>query len=554
MRANLSQREPQWLEHWENIDLYRKQRAARAGKEPFTLHDGPPYANGDIHIGHAVNKILKDIIIKSRNMAGFDAPYIPGWDCHGLPIELMVEKKVGKVGGKISAKEFRAACRAFAEKQIDGQRRDFKRMGIFGAWEQPYLTMDYQVEADILRALGRIYERGHVTRGFKPVHWCADCGSALAEAEVEYEQRTSPAIDVRFPVVDTTDALQRMGVQAELQRVSVVIWTTTPWTLPANQAVTLHPELEYVLVDVGEGEGLVLADALYQDALRRYGLEQASVLAHFQGSALEGLQLQHPFYERQVPVVLGDFVTTDSGTGAVHTAPGHGLDDYNVGQQYGLPTENPVGGDGRFLPDTPLFAGLPVLKANDEVVKVLGERGMLLHNEAYEHSYPHCWRHKTPIIFRATPQWFISMDKEGLRDQALNAIAGVEFTPSWGRGRIDGMVRSRPDWCISRQRYWGVPIAFFVDKRTGEPHPETPRLIEAVAQRIEQGGLDAWDDLEPRELLGGEAEQYEKVTDILDVWFDSGTTHATVLEHREGHGVPASLYLEGSDQDRTSVV
>lgn len=550
MRANLAKREPEWLAHWEKLDIYRKQRQARAGRKRFTLHDGPPYANGDIHIGHAVNKILKDIIVKSRNMAGYDALYIPGWDCHGLPIELMVEKQVGKVGDKVTAKEFRAACRAFAEKQIEGQRRDFIRMGVFGDWERPYLTMDPKIEAGILRALGRIYERGHVTRGFKPVHWCIDCGSALAEAEVEYEQRTSPAIDVRFPVTDVAEALRRMNAAAELQRISVVIWTTTPWTLPANQAVALHPELEYVLVAAGDGEGLVLAEALREEALSRYGLAQAPVLARFSGSALEHLKLQHPFYERQVPVVLGEHVTTDSGTGAVHTAPGHGLEDYIVGQRYGLLTENPVGGDGRFLPDTPLFAGMPVFKANDEIIRVLRERGMLLHNEDYQHSYPNCWRHKTPIIFRATPQWFISMDKEGLREQALSAIERVRFTPSWGRARIDGMVRNRPDWCISRQRYWGVPIAFFVDKKTGEPHPETPRLIEEVAQRIERDGLDAWDDLDPRELLGDEADRYEKVTDILDVWFDSGTTHATVLEHREGHSVPADLYLEGSDQHR----
>lgn len=552
MRANLSQREPEWLAHWENIDLYGKLRRQRAGKPTFILHDGPPYANGEIHIGHAVNKVLKDIIVKSRSMAGFDAPYIPGWDCHGLPIELMVEKKVGKVGAKIDAKAFRAACRAFAEKQIDGQRRDFKRLGIFGAWEQPYLTMDYQVEADTLRALGRIYERGHITRGFKPVHWCADCRSALAEAEVEYEQRISPAIDVRFPAVDMVDLLRRInnGVTDSLERVSVVIWTTTPWTLPANQAVALHPDLEYVLVSLPDGEALVLAEALYEDALQRYGINDAKVLAHFSGSALQGALLQHPFYDRQVPIVLADYVTIDSGTGAVHTAPGHGLEDYEVGQRYGLPTENPVGGDGRFLPDTALFADLPVFQANEAVLDVLREQGMLLHHDEYAHSYPHCWRHKTPIIFRATPQWFISLDVNGLREQALEAISQTEFTPAWGRARIDGMVRNRPDWCISRQRVWGVPIAFFINKKTGEPHPETPRLLEEVALRIEQDGIDAWSELDPVELLGPDAEYYEKTTDILDVWFDSGTTHATVLEHRESHAVPADLYLEGSDQHR----
>ena len=551
MKANLAQREPQWLEHWEKIDVYGKLRAARAGRETFILHDGPPYANGDIHIGHAVNKILKDIIVKSRNLAGLDAPYIPGWDCHGLPIELMVEKKVGKAGGKVSAKEFRAACREFAAKQVDGQRRDFKRMGIFGAWDEPYLTMDFKTEANILRALGRIYEKGHVTRGFKPVHWCADCGSALAEAEVEYEQRTSPAIDVRFVAVDTDELLRRMEAPAAaVDQVSIPIWTTTPWTLPANQAVALSAELEYVLVSIaGTGEALVLADELYQQALQRYDIEQHDVLGRVPGKFLEGVELRHPFLDRQVPVVLGEHVTTESGTGAVHTAPGHGLEDYVVGQRYGLPTENPVGGNGCFLPDTPLFAGQHVFKANDEVVRVLEERGMLLKHEKYQHSYPHCWRHKTPIIFRATPQWFISLEKEGLREQALAAIQQVKFTPSWGQARIDGMVRNRPDWCISRQRLWGVPIAFFVDKKTGEPHPETLRLVEEVAKRIEEGGVEAWDEITP-EQLGVDAERYEKVSDILDVWFDSGSTHAAVLEHRERHRVPADLYLEGSDQHR----
>ncbi len=548
MRANLSQREPQWLERWQALDIYGKLRAARAGRERFILHDGPPYANGDIHIGHAVNKILKDIIVKSRSMEGFDAPYIPGWDCHGLPIELMVEKKVGKAGVKVSPKEFRAACRAFAAEQVDGQRRDFKRLGIFGAWDKPYLTMDPKVEADTLRALGRIIARGHVTRGFKPVHWCVDCGSALAEAEVEYEQRTSPAIDVRFAAVDAADAFSRFGASGT-GPVAVVIWTTTPWTLPANQAVALHPELEYVLVRV-DGEHLVLAEALYEAALQRYGIESFEVVARAAGAKLEGLQLSHPFYDRQVPVILGEHVTTESGTGAVHTAPGHGVEDYQVGLRYNLTVDNPVGSDGRFLPGTELFEGQPVFKANDEIVRVLAERGALLKHEKYQHSYPHCWRHKTPIIFRATPQWFINLDQAGLREQALDAIKRVSWHPSWGEARIEGMVRNRPDWCISRQRLWGVPIALFVDKRTGEPHPRTLELIEQVALRMEEQGIDAWSELDPKELLGDEADKYEKVTDILDVWFDSGVTHATVLEHREGHRVPADLYLEGSDQHR----
>ncbi|RFA30353.1 isoleucine--tRNA ligase [Alkalilimnicola ehrlichii] len=552
MRGNLSNREPEWLAHWESMDLYGKLRQARAGQPKFILHDGPPYANGDIHIGHAVNKILKDIIIKARSMEGFDAPYVPGWDCHGLPIELKVEQKIGKAGHKVSVKAFRDACRAFASKQVDGQRADFKRLGIFGAWEQPYLTMDYKVEANILRSLGRIFERGHIARGFKPVHWCADCGSALAEAEVEYEQKVSPAIDVRFQAMDSNEALQRMEAAGSgLKSVSVPIWTTTPWTLPANQAVALHPELDYVLVQpAGTDEGLVLAAELAETACARYGFEGYREVARFPGRVLAKLPLQHPFYGRTVPVILGEHVTTEAGTGAVHTAPGHGLDDYLVGLEYGLEVDNPVGGDGRFLPGTELFEGLPIAKANDEVLRVLKERGALLHHEKYEHSYPHCWRHKTPIIFRATPQWFINLEQAGLREQALAAIKQVGWHPAWGEARIEGMVRNRPDWCISRQRNWGVPIALFVDKRSGEPHPRTPELIEQVAQRVEQGGVDAWDELEPSELLGAEAEQYEKVTDILDVWFDSGVTHATVLEDREALQVPANLYLEGSDQHR----
>ena len=556
MRGNLANREPEMLKRWEQADIYGRLRKARAGLPKFVLHDGPPYANGDIHIGHSVNKILKDIIVKSRSMAGFDAPYVPGWDCHGLPIELMVEKKVGKAGDKVSPKAFRDACRAFAAKQVDGQRADFQRLGVFGDWARPYLTMNFATEANILRALGRILDKGHVTRGFKPVHWCADCGSALAEAEVEYEDRQSPAIDVRFPVVDGADLARRLGLAGDKvdSRAAVVIWTTTPWTLPANQAVAVHPELDYVLIGFTGDHGneqILLAEALYEDALKRYGVDEFTVVASGPGSALEGLRLHHPFYEREVPVILGEHVTTETGTGAVHTAPGHGLEDYLVGQHYDLPVLNPVGPDGCFLPDTELFAGQFVFKANAEVIKVLEERGMLLRHQPYHHSYPHCWRHKTPIIFRATPQWFINLEKEGLRGQALKAIAGVTWTPSWGEARIDAMVRNRPDWCISRQRNWGVPIALFVDKKTGEPHPDSQRLIEEVAKRMEGEGIDAWFDLAPEELLGSEADRYEKVTDILDVWFDSGVTHATVLEPSEElGGVPADLYLEGSDQHR----
>ena len=548
MRGNLAKREPEMLARWEQENLYAGLRKHASGRPKFVLHDGPPYANGDIHIGHAVNKVLKDIIVKSKTLSGFDAPYVPGWDCHGLPIELQVEKKVGKPGDKVSADEFRARCREYAQQQVDGQRADFKRLGVMGDWDNPYLTMDFAFEANIVRALGRIIENGHLHKGEKPVHWCVDCGSALAEAEVEYEDKTSHAIDVQFRAVDD-DAFAERCEASGSGPVAVVIWTTTPWTLPANQAVALHPDLDYVLVQAGD-ERLLLAEALYQDALQRYGIEQAEVVGRCKGAALEGLRLQHPFYDRQVPVILGEHVTTEAGTGAVHTAPGHGQDDFVVGQRYNLPVDNPVGGNGCFLPDTELFAGEFVFKANDHVIEVLRERGALLADEKLRHSYPHCWRHKTPIIFRATPQWFISMDQNGLREKALEAIRGVQWMPDWGEARIQGMVENRPDWCISRQRTWGSPIPLFVHKQTGELHPETPQLIEAVAKKIEQKGIDAWFDLEPAELLGEAAADYDKITDTLDVWFDSGVTHYCVLQQREQLTFPADLYLEGSDQHR----
>jgi isoleucyl-tRNA synthetase len=556
MRGNLASREPERLRQWQENDLYARMREARRGADQFILHDGPPYANGEIHIGHAVNKVLKDIIIKSKVLSGFDAPYVPGWDCHGLPIELNVEKKKGKAGVKIPVAEFRKACRAYANTQVDKQREDFKRLGIIGDWDRPYLTMDYRFEADILRALGKIIGNGHLQRGFKPVHWCTDCGSALAEAEVEYEDKTSPAIDVRFPVVDEAAWLDRCEIGAGGPgegRISVVIWTTTPWTLPANRAVSLHPDLDYALVqcDLGNGpERLLIAEAMREGVMERYGAEDHRVVARCTGSALEGQMLQHPFYDRQVPVIVGDHVTTEAGTGAVHTAPGHGQEDYVVGSRYNLPVDNPVGPDGKFIEDTELFAGEHVFNANGHVLEVLQERGALVHAEKLRHSYPHCWRHKTPIIFRATAQWFINMDQAGLRKQALDEIKKVRWMPDWGQARIEGMVESRPDWCISRQRNWGVPIALFVDKDSQEPHPDSRRLIEEVAKRVEREGLHAWFDLDPAELLGEEADRYVKVTDTLDVWFDSGVTHHCVLESRDELRFPADLYLEGSDQHR----
>ncbi|MDE2024710.1 MAG: isoleucine--tRNA ligase [Gammaproteobacteria bacterium] len=555
MKANLPQREPELLKHWVQQDVYGLLREARQGRPRFVLQDGPPYANGNIHIGHAVNKILKDIVVKSHSLDGFDAPYIPGWDCHGLPIEQQVEKKLGRVGQKVDAKAFRAACRAYALEQVDSQRADFKRLGVLGDWEHPYLTMASAYEGRQLRALAEVIRRGHLYKGLKPVHWCLDCASALAEAEVEYEDKTSPAIDVRFPVAEPADLQKRLALADSRRPSAVAIWTTTPWTLPANQAVALHPDFEYALVECDAGLGrerLLLARELVPTVMQRLGVAQWQTVATVRGKQLEGLKLRHPFYDRIVPVVLGEHVTLDAGTGAVHTAPGHGHEDFALGQQYGLKVDNPVDNRGVFVAGTGLFAGEHVFKANEHIARVLAERGMLLHHETIRHSYPHCWRHKTPVIFRATPQWFVGMDSAGLRTQALAAIKQVQWTPGWGEQRIEGMVANRPDWCISRQRTWGVPIALFVHKHTAELHPRTRELLEQVARRVEQAGIDAWFELDAKELLGKDAEHYEKVPDILDVWFDSGVVHYCVGEPRLDLGAdrPADLYLEGSDQHR----
>jgi len=556
MKADLAKREPDVLRDWRELNLYPRQRTEFAGRPKFVLHDGPPYANGAIHIGHAVNKVIKDMIVKSKTLGGFDAPYVPGWDCHGLPIEQVVEKKLGKVGVKVDARQFRTACRNFAKEQVASQSVDFQRLGILGDWEHPYLTMDFRTEADIVRSLARIIANGHLYRGSKPVYWCIDCGSALAEAEVEYEDRDSPAIDVRFPVANPEALLTRLHHVAGHQGqgpLSVVIWTTTPWTLPANRAVALNPGLEYLMVQVDTDRGqerLLVAEALLQASLARWQVEKYLVLANGLGSDLEGLALRHPFYDREVPVILGDHVTTEAGTGAVHTAPAHGQEDYVVGSRYGLTVDNPVGPDGKFLPDTPLFGGLHVFAANERVTDTLKAHGMLLRMARITHSYPHCWRHKTPVIYRATPQWFIGMEHGGLRARALEEIKKLRFTPDWGEARLQGMVDNRPDWCVSRQRYWGVPITLFTHHKTGELHPRTQELMEQIAQRIEQGGIDAWFELDPAELLGAEVADYAKSSDTLDVWFDSGTTHLSVLDRRPELHFPADLYLEGSDQHR----
>jgi isoleucyl-tRNA synthetase len=549
MKADLARREPEFLKRWEEGRIYSKIRERARGRKKFVLLDGPPYANGAIHLGHAINKVLKDIVVKSRSLDGFDAPYVPGWDCHGLPIEHQIEKVRGKEIKKLEPRAFRQACREYAMEQVNLQREDFKRLGVLGEWDRPYLTLAPQYEAEQLRALAQILRNGHIYKGLKPVHWCLDCRSALAEAEVEYENKKSPAIDVKFAFQDSAELVRRFGASGADKPASVVIWTTTPWTLPANQAVALGRDIRYVLIDTG-AELLVLAEELSAAVLARAGIADSQRLGEARGEQLEGLRLHHPFYDRTVPVILGDHVTLDAGTGAVHTAPGHGQDDYIVGQKYKLPIDNPIGSDGRFVTDTPLFEGERVFDANQHVIDVLAERGRLLKHETLQHSYPHCWRHKTPVIFRATAQWFIGMDQGGLRQSALREIGKVQWMPSWGESRIGNMIADRPDWCISRQRVWGVPIALFTHRATGQPHARSAELLDQVADLVEKDGIDAWEVLDPVQLLGAEAPDYEKVTDIMDVWFDSGVGHHCVGRIHPEITAPADLYLEGSDQHR----
>jgi isoleucyl-tRNA synthetase len=542
MKANLANREGSFLKDWQDKDIHLQIRQKFKGKPLFVLHDGPPYANGDIHIGHAVNKVLKDVIVKSKTLSGFDAPYVPGWDCHGLPIEHMVEKKKGKVGHKISADEFRASCRDYADKQIEKQKVDFKRLGIFGDWDNPYLTKNFKYEADIVRALGKIVKNGHLTKGFKPVHWCTECSSALAEAEVEYKDKGSDTVDVAFNVVGDFFGHEKST--------ALIIWTTTPWTLPANEAVSLHPDLDYALVDVGESL-YILSEDLLKSSLERYEIKNFKKLSKtYKGSELEGIMLQHPFYDKQVPVILGEHVTTETGTGAVHTAPAHGQDDYEVGLQYKLPVECPVDGRGVFIDSTEGVAGEFIFKANATIIGLLESHGTLVKHEPITHSYPHCWRHKTPVIFRATPQWFVSMTQKNLRDKVNDEILNVKWIPNWGQKRIELMVGNRPDWCISRQRYWGSPITLFINKNTGELHPDTEKLFEIIAKKIELDGIEAWFKLKVEDVLGSEAIDYEKTTDTLDVWFDSGVSHYAVLKASSYLTDVADMYLEGSDQHR----
>ena len=557
MKAGLPQREPETLQRWDSIGLYQKLRQIGEGRPTFILHDGPPYANGEIHIGHALNKILKDIIVRSKTLSGYDAPYVPGWDCHGLPIEHKVETTHGK---NLPADKVRELCRTYAAEQIELQKADFIRLGVLGDWDNPYKTMNFANEAGEIRALAEMVQGGFVFKGLKPVNWCFDCGSALAEAEVEYKDKQSDAIDVAFPVEDADKLAAAFGLASLPKPAAIVIWTTTPWTIPANQALNVHPEFEYALVDTG-ARLLVLATELVESCLARYGLE-GQVIATAKGEALEHIRFRHPFYERFSPVYLAEYVELGAGTGVVHSAPAYGEDDFRSCKNYGMSNDeilSPVQSNGVYVADLPFFGGQFIWKANPAIVAKLEEVGALLKHEAIKHSYMHCWRHKTPLIYRATAQWFVGMDKQPnqggtLRERALAAIEQTQFTPAWGQARLHSMIAGRPDWCISRQRNWGVPIPFFLHKATGELHPRTVELMEEVAKRVEQQGIEAWFKLEPAELLGDEAGDYEKILDTLDVWFDSGTTHWHVLRgsHPQGHasGPRADLYLEGSDQHR----
>ncbi len=551
MRAELAKREPIMLKQWYEHNLYGMIRSAKKGKKVFILHDGPPYANGKIHIGHAVNKILKDIIIKSKGMDGFDSPYIPGWDCHGLPIELKVEDLYGKPGENLSAAEFRQKCREYAAEQVTGQKKDFIRLGVIGDWSNPYLTMDFKTEANIIRAFGKVISKGHLLQGVKPVHWCTDCGSALAEAEVEYYEKSSPSIDVAFTAVDAAAVATKFGVRELNDSISLVIWTTTPWTLPANRAISLHPDFDYKLLQA-DNQHLILVEELVESVMKRANINEWKVLSSCKGADLELLRFHHPFMNFDVPVILGKHVMLDIGTGALHTAGGHGPDDFVISKTYELEISNPVGPNGRYLSGThPMLDAKFVFEANQLIVDLLREKGMLLHEEKIMHTHPCCWRHKTPTIFRATPQWFISMDQKRLYQQALEAIKGVRWIPDWGKVRIESMLSNRTDWCVSRQRTWGVPMPLCVHKNTKQLHPHSLKFIEEVAKRIEQYGIQAWWDLKKSDLLGADSDDYHKVLDTLDVWFDSGSTHTAVVDERsEFYGHAVDMYLEGSDQHR----
>lgn len=551
MRGNLPKREPEILKWWQDHDIYRKQRAAFAGRKKYILHDGPPYANGVIHVGHALNKTLKDIIVKSRHLLGYDSPYLPGWDCHGLPIEQKVEQKIGKPGKQVGAAEFRAACRTFAGEQVAVQKAGFVRMGVFGSWDRPYLTMDFATEAGIVRGLREIVAAGHIRRGFKPINWCFACESSLAEAEVEYQDKKSHSLDVRFAVADVAALLTRMNADIRPQSVDVVIWTTTPWTLPANVAVALHPESEYVLAETG-GRFFVVAAALVEPLKARWqSAGQWTIHGRARGGALDRLVLVHPFEAREVPLVNGEHVALDAGTGCVHTASAHGVEDYEVCRGYGIEMIDIVRANGRYRDDVPHFAAMTVHEAEAAIIALLESRDRLVQVSTLTHSYPHCWRHKIPTIYRATTQWFIAMDAQELRKTALAGLESVRFTPQWGRSRLTNMIAKRPDWCISRQRYWGVPLCFVAHRESGALHPDILAIMEQAAAAIAGKGIEAWFDL-PLDALIPESDcaDYEKLNDVLDVWFDSGISHYAVLRERPELAHPADLCLEGSDQHR----
>lgn len=550
MKAGLAQREPKVVEDWIKNNLYEAISKKNEGKELFFLPDGPPYANGSIHIGHALNKVLKDVMIKSKRLSGFDARFVPGWDCHGLPIELNVEKKHGKPGVKLTPKEFRQKCREYAQSQIELQKKDFQRLGVVADWDNPYITMSYEYEANTVRALAKIVKNGHLRKGHKPVYWCLDCGSSLAEAEVEYKDKTSDSIDVMFNFVSKEDIKKVTGL--DITSLSFAVWTTTPWTLPANEAVALGADIDYVVLNIkANNQHIVIAKPLIQQFLERTDMTEDDVKvisSAIQGEAFEGIKLKHPFYNKQVPIILGEHVTTDSGTGAVHTAPAHGVEDYQVGIKYNLPMDNPVGVNGAYKSNVEYLAGIHIKKANSAVIDLLKKHESLLNHVTIQHSYPHCWRHKTPLIFLSTPQWFISM--ETIKDKALKAIDEVEWMPSWGKNRIKAMTENRPDWCISRQRTWGVPLCLVVHNETGELHPEVDVIMQKAADEIEKAGIDAWYDIPLEKLIPlKDVPNYYKINDILDVWFDSGVVHYATQNH-PGWKFPANLYLEGSDQHR----
>jgi isoleucyl-tRNA synthetase len=551
MKANLAQREPEMLAAWEKNGLYKKMEDAGKGKPKYILHDGPPYANGHIHIGHALNKVLKDIILKSKRMSGFDAPYIPGWDCHGLPIELQVEKNLGSKKHEIGKPEMRKQCRDYARKFVDIQKAEFQRLGVLGEWDNPYLTMNYSYEGITAHELAKFAENGGLYKGKKPVHWCSSCGTALAEAEVEYADHKSPSIFVKFLLKDDISAV--LPALAG-KKVFPVIWTTTPWTIPANLAVAMHPEYDYVALDTGS-DVLIVAEGLKDAFCKATGIS-GTVIATFKAAVLERKLCRHPFYDRDSIILLGDHVTLEAGTGCVHTAPGHGQEDYELGLKEGLDIYNPVDNRGRFLETIPFFGGQFVFDANPNVIAKLEEVGALVGKGEISHSYPHCWRCKKPIIFRATEQWFISMESNALRQKALTEVNNVSWIPKWGKERIYGMIENRPDWCVSRQRNWGVPITVFYCKACGEALADG-KVMHYVADLFEKESSDIWYEREAKELLPagttcpacGKAD-FDKEMDILDVWFDSGVSHAAVLEHRDNLSSPADMYLEGSDQHR----